>query len=109
MELSLMKQAASGLAWPHTIQIIRVDSDIMYPTFKTGDFLAVDTEQRAVREGVYVLECGGSFVVRRFNIPLAGRVLVVCDNQDYPPETVSVETLEKQILGRVVFAEARIF
>ena len=108
MELSLMTQAASALAWPATIQIIRVDGDAMYPTLKVGDFIAVDTEQRDVREGVYVLKAGESLVVRRINMPLGGQVLVACDNKSYDLERVPVDTLSKEILGRVIFAETRI-
>lgn len=109
MELSLMNQAASALAWPATIQIVRVDGDAMYPTLKAGDFLAVDTEQRDVREGVYVLKVGGSLVVRRINMPIAGQVLVGCDNKSYDLERVPVDTLSGEIVGRVIFAEARIY
>lgn len=108
MQLSLMNQAASALAWPPHIQVIRVDGDAMYPTFKAGDFLAVDTEQRDVREGVYVLNSGQSLVVRRINMPIGGQALVACDNKSYDLERVPVDTLSKDIFGRVVFAETRI-
>ena len=50
--LSLISQAASALAWPDHIQLVRVEGDTMAPTFKAGDFLAVDTTQREIREGV---------------------------------------------------------
>lgn len=109
MELSLMKQAASALAWPPHIQVVRVDGDSMYPTFKTGDFLAVDTEQRDVREGVYVFQIGVSLIVRRVHMPIAGQVLVGCDNKSYDPETVPVDVLSGEIVGRVIFAETRIY
>lgn len=109
MELCLMNQAASALAWPATIQIVRVDGDAMYPTLKTGDFLAVDTEQREVCEGVYVLQIGVSLTVRRVHMPIAGKVLVGCDNKSFAQETVPVDALSGKIVGRVIFAETRIY
>ena len=81
--LSLISQAASALAWPDHIQLVRVDGDTMAPTFKAGDILAVDTTQREIREGVYILRSPDALVVRRLQVMPhpPGHILVGCDNR----------------------------
>ncbi|MHB1397561.1 MAG: S24 family peptidase [Trichloromonadaceae bacterium] len=109
--LSLMNQAASALVWPSHIQIVRVDGDTMAPTFKAGDFLAVDTTQREIREGVYVLKSRDTLVVRRLQIPphVPGHVLVGCDNRRYgTPNNYPRAKVEPEILGRVVLVESQV-
>ena len=107
--LSLISQAASALAWPDHIQLVRVEGDTMAPTFKAGDFLAVDTTQREIREGVYVLKSQDALVVRRLqDMPHApGHVLVGCDNRSYgTPNDYPRAKVEPGILGRVVLVES---
>ncbi len=106
---SLMTQASSALCWPPNIQIIKVDSDCMSPTLNQDDYLAVDTEQRKVREGVYVFRFGDSISVRRIHTPRAGTVSVGCDNKFYGnPLEAPIESLAEFIIGRVIFAKKRI-
>lgn len=84
--ISLLPQSAGALALAPHMRIVRVEGDTMYPTFKNNDLLVVDTSQRDIREGVYVMEAGsGSMVVRRLQIHPGqkGRVLLGCDNRRY--------------------------
>lgn len=109
MELSLINQAASALCWPAHIQIVQIDGDAMSPTFKQGDYLAVDTLQRDVREGVYLLCRGGCQIVRRLHWPSNGSCLAACDNKQFSSESIPVEALAEAIIGRVIFVESRVY
>ncbi len=107
---SLINQAASAIAWPSHIRIFKVDSDCMAPTFDQGDYLAVDTEQRDVREGVYLFQTDDWIGVRRIHTPFAGGVTLSCDNELYDPQLdILVEDLSKLITGRVIFSEKRVY
>lgn len=107
---SLMTHAESALLWPEHILIYKVESDCMEETFQEGDCLAVDTDQRDPREGVFLLDCGdGVHVIRRVSLGLNGWS-VGCDNKSYgPPRNILTKGLSEAIIGRVVFAEKRIF
>lgn len=108
--ISLMNHDAVALYWPPHIQIVPVENDTMAPTFRQGDFLAVDTLQKDIREGVYLLShvCGRR--IRRLQPALNGRVLLLVDNKTlgFDVEEVSFEEIEDSICGRVIFAEKRI-
>lgn len=110
MELSLMNQAASALVWPPHILIEPIFGDSMYPTFKEGDFVAVDTNQRDLREGAYLIKVEDIFIVRRVLMPIGNKVLVSCDNKLMgEPMTFPTHQLSEAIVGRVIFAETRIY
>ncbi len=109
-ELSLMNQAASALVWPPHILIEPVFGDAMFPTFKEGDFVAVDTNQRDLREGVYLIKVEDLFVLRRVLMPAGNKVLVSCDNKLMgEPMSLRVDSLSEAIVGRVIFAETRVY
>jgi phage repressor protein C with HTH and peptisase S24 domain len=92
------------------MKIFRVDGDAMEPLFREGDYVAVDTTQRSIREGIYAVRLAGSIEIRRLQLLPAGSVLLKCDNPLYSAEEVDASLLSKggAIVGRVVFAEKRI-
>lgn len=112
---SLMNHAASARLWPEHILILPVESPSMSPTLKPGDFMAVDTRQRAIHKGVYFVVgsfCDGSFwrATVRLQPTMNGKVLWIYDNKAISPEPqeCSREATEEVIVGRVVFVESRL-
>lgn len=108
--LSFMNHAASALLWPEHIWIIPVESDVMSPTLRQGDYVAVDTLQTAVDEGVFLIADAGGERLRRLQPTLDGRVLLLNDNKAYDfKEECAKEEIVGLIVGRVIFAEKRIY
>ena len=108
--LSLVAHMAAALHWPEHIQLVPVISNSMNPTLAVGDILAVDTQQRELADGVYLIQVSDAQVIRRVQIlPFnSNRVLLGCDNRLLCPfEEVDAEMLGKAVVGRAIFAEKR--
>lgn len=86
------------------LSIISVTGDSMAPTLGDGDDVLVDTGDRRIRDGVYVLRRDDDLIVKRLGVsPAAGSLTVASDNPAYPTWTdVSPETIS--VIGRVVWA-----
>lgn len=108
--LSLVAHMATALHWPEYIQLVPVISNSMNPTLAVGDILAVDTQQRALADGVYLIQGSDAQIIRRVQvIPFnSNRVLLGCDNRLFCPfEEVDAEMLSRAVVGRAIFAERR--
>lgn len=90
------------------LSVLRVDGDSMHPTLTEGDNILVDTADRRLRDGVFVLKSGESIHVRRLAInPITQRVTVGSDNPIYPAwADCTPESIE--IVGRVVWVGRRL-
>jgi len=80
---------------------LRAEGDSMEPTIRSGDFLAIDRDDREPRSGkTYVLRTGTGLVVKRLRQE-AGAWIMTSDNAEgYPPRPVGQED---RILGRVIW------
>lgn len=75
----------------------------MEPEIKDMDLVLLDQNCRHVRPGlIYALDLSGHLLIRR--VDLQSRTLtLICDNQAFPPASLSPEETENvQILGQVV-------
>lgn len=90
------------------LSVLRVEGDSMHPTLAEGDQILVDTADKRLRDGVFVLKTGESIHVRRLAInPMTQRVTVGSDNPIYPSwAETPPESLE--IIGRVVWVGRRL-
>ncbi|MFV0600947.1 MAG: S24 family peptidase [Brachymonas sp.] len=95
---------------PKRLALIDVAGDSMSPTINDGDLILLDTRPAQSRtEGIYVINLGGSLLVKRIRMRLSGVVDVVSDNERYGTETISGEQLTSlQIVGRVVWQGRRV-
>lgn len=89
---------------PGDLSIISVTGDSMMPTLGNGDDVLVDTSDRRIRDGVYVLRRDDDLIVKRLGVsPASGNLTVASDNPAYPTWTdVPPETIV--VIGRVVWA-----
>jgi phage repressor protein C with HTH and peptisase S24 domain len=89
---------------PGDLSIISVTGDSMAPTLGNGDDVLVDTGDRRIRDGVYVLRRDDDLIVKRLSVsPASGYLTVASDNPTYPTWTdVPPETIV--VIGRVVWA-----
>ncbi len=92
--------ATSGI---EKLAVIRVEGDSMFPTLNDGDHILLDTADRRVRDGIYVLRTDDSLHVKRLAIhPATGRLTIQSDNAAYPSwPDCPVHSLE--VIGRVVW------
>lgn len=90
------------------LSVLRVEGDSMHPTLAEGDHILVDTADRRLRDGVFVLKTGDSIHVRRLAInPMTQRVTVGSDNPVYPSwADCAPESIE--LVGRVVWVGRRL-
>lgn len=79
-------------------------SDAMAPTIEAGAILLVDKSYGDVGDnGVYVITRDGQLQVRRLGKLAGGAITLICDNDRYPPETISGRSKSDiKVLGRVV-------
>lgn len=97
--------ASSGV---ENLSVLKVEGDSMHPTLTEGDQILVDTADRRLRDGVFVLKTGGSIHVRRLAInPVTQKVTIGSDNPVYPtwadcdPDSI-------ELVGRVVWIGRRL-
>jgi hypothetical protein len=75
----------------------------MEPEIKDMDLVLLDQNCRHVRPGlIYALDLSGNLLIRRVDLQ-ARTMTLICDNQAFPPASLSPEESENvQILGQVV-------
>lgn len=90
---------------PTAARALTVRGDSMEPTIRSGDVLLVDTSKRRVEDnGIYVVVSGGYVLVKRVHPRRDGSMMLISDNQAYPPEDVpSHEATDFSVAGRVMW------
>lgn len=91
------------------LALITVRGDSMAPTLIDGDTVLVDRSQRAIRrDGIFVIRHDGLLLVKRLQIdPGRGKVIVSCDNRDYPP-LAPVDAKHIDVAGQVIWVGRRL-
>ena len=80
---------------------VRVDGDSMVPSVQPGSLLVVD-RMAETRDGHIVLaRIGPEFLVKRLHTGEAGRILLLSDNEAYPPVEIT-EEMDFEVWGRVL-------
>lgn len=89
---------------PLSLHIITADGDSMEPSIKSGDFVIIDTSQRAVTaDALYAVQYGGSIFIKRVQMQPNGKLLLMSDNPAY--KTMEVENYENvSIVGRCIIS-----
>lgn len=90
---------------PQDLAIIEAFGDSMEPTIKDGDVLMLDTAIADLVSGrIYVVDLGGELLVKRIQRRLNGSLLVLSDNERYPPEELQPsDAAPLRIVGEVVW------
>jgi len=94
---------------PRSLYLLTASGDSMSPTILDEDLLLVDgSVDRMADEAIYVLNYGGSIMLKRLQRLLSG-IEIRADNPVYPPLTVKGDELsELRILGRVAWIARRV-
>lgn len=95
---------------PGDLAALSAPGDAMEPTIGRDDLLLIDITQRRITDGeVFVLDFGGSRVVRRTQRAPDGSFRIVADNPKYNAMVLSAEEATgAEISGRVVWAGGRV-
>jgi DNA polymerase V len=84
----------------HTFYV-RVEGDSMVPSIQPGALLVVD-RMAETRDGHIVLaRIGSEFLVKRLHTDEKGRILLISDNEAYPPREIT-EEMDFEVWGRVM-------
>lgn len=79
--------------------------DSMGDTIPNGSTMLIDTSRTNTRDGlIYVIRSHDTFWVKRIQRQLDGTLLLISDNETYPPMTLDLRVNEDvQIIGQVVY------
>ncbi|ATD64859.1 helix-turn-helix transcriptional regulator [Neisseria weixii] len=78
--------------------------DSMEPTINSKDTLLVDTSKNHPRDGqIYVIRSGDTLWVKRIQKQIDGSLLLISDNDTYPPMSLTLaDHPDIQVIGQVV-------
>lgn len=92
----------SGISHSDNLAILTGKGDSMFPTFKDGDLLIVDTGVRSVFiDGIYVFSANNHLYVKRIRKVKGEKLEVSSDNTNYHSNDIYSGEHELTILGRV--------
>jgi phage repressor protein C with HTH and peptisase S24 domain len=91
---------------PENLSLVTGRGDSMAPTFHDGDVLMVDRGISDVKvDGVYALALNDELYIKRLQRRIDGTVLMISDNSNYPPQSITELQREHfRVMGRVVMA-----
>lgn len=85
------------------LRAIKVNTDVMTPTFLTGAVLLIDTNDTDLTDNkLVVLKQSGNYLFKRVQVLMDG-VRLLSDNDNYPSITVTFEDIKSiNVIGAVV-------
>lgn len=96
---------------PHQVFCMRVKGDSMAKTLPEGVIIMVDTAQRKVSEGIYVIRVGDQLLVRRLQLTPGNKIIVSSDNTAYKPSELNAASLaehELDVIGRAILVGSKL-
>lgn len=89
---------------PERLAVISVMGDSMEPYLSDGDLILIDLScTRIESDAIYIIQAGGSLLVKRVQRRLDGSVVVRGDNEKYAPEIYRADQLDSlSVIGRLV-------
>ncbi|WP_321532307.1 XRE family transcriptional regulator [uncultured Desulfuromonas sp.] len=93
-----------GLQAAH-LALITAKGDSMEPTIKDGSLLLVDTREKEVSTGIYVIRLSGELIAKRVIVhPLDKSITVKSDNDTYPSIVAKADQVGMlEFVGKVVW------
>ncbi|WP_440410705.1 XRE family transcriptional regulator [Neorhizobium petrolearium] len=90
---------------PDKARVMTAKGDSMEPTIRDGDVLLVDTSIDRIRDNaLYIIVFEGLVFVKRIHVKMNGAVLLISDNDRYPPEEITSSAAPRlHVAGRVVW------
>ena len=100
---SSMGSIDSDVTYVHSLRAIKVNTDVMTPTFLTGGVIIIDTNDINLTDNkLVVLKQSGNYLFKRVQVLIDG-VRLLSDNDSYPPIAVPFEDMKSiNVVGNVV-------
>lgn len=88
-----------------------ISGDSMEPTIPDSSIILIDTSRYQPRDGhIYVLRNGDTYWVKRLQIQPDGKLVLISDNNFYPPMTLDLKRdADVEIIGQVVNVSKELF
>lgn len=85
-----LPETLRSIGLPHDVRMLRMASDDMAPFASQGDLVIYDPRvNRLQTNGVFVLQTGGHFIVRRVQRGIKQSIRLICDNTLFGDETLA--------------------
>lgn len=86
------------------LNCVTARGDSMEPTIHSKDTLLVDTSKNNPRDGqIYVIRSGDTLWVKRIQKQIDGSLLLISDNETYPPMSLMLsDHPDIQVIGQVI-------
>lgn len=106
-----LPETLRSIGLPNDIRMLQVSNDDMSPYVNNGDVVIYDPRVKSiVSNGVFVLEVGGRYIVRRVQKGLRQSVRLICDNPLFEDENLSESDFSESapanervaVLGQVI-------
>lgn len=74
------------------LALLEADGDSMEPTIESGDLLLVDRSITSFQnDAIYIIGRGDQLIVKRLHSLQSGVIVIMSDNDTYPPETLTLQ------------------
>lgn len=84
-----LPETLRSMGWPNDVRMLQISNDDMSPYAKNGDVVVYDPRVRRIQtNGVFVLQIGDRYVVRRVQRSIKGNVRLICDNPAFGDEVL---------------------
>lgn len=111
-----LPESLRAIGLPNDIRMLQIDNDDMAPYVNRGDVVIYDPRVKRIQaNGIYVLQIGDRYVVRRVQRGVRGNVRLICDNPAFGDEALDESEFGEggdegggigvvgAVLGRVLF------
>ena len=84
-----LPESLRAIGLPNDIRMLQIDNDDMAPYVNRGDVVIYDPRVKRIQaNGIYVLQIGDRYVVRRVQRGVRGNVRLICDNPAFGDEAL---------------------
>lgn len=90
--------------------IFTAHGESMEPTIKNGDLIMIDTSDKRIRDGIFVIRFDDTLLVKRLSLMPKDMLQIKSDNPDHPTYEVSLKDLDSfGVIGKVVWHGKSVF
>ena len=89
---------------PEDLKIFKASGDSMQETITDNDLLLIDLSKTDYNNGgIFLLTINNDWYIKRLRLRLTGELDIISDNNKYPIETLTPDTVkELKVIGRVI-------
>jgi transcriptional regulator with XRE-family HTH domain len=93
-----LPETLRSIGLPNDIKMLQISNDDMAPYVSRGDVVIYDPRVRRIQaNGVFVLQIGDRFIVRRVQRSLKQNIRLICDNPSFDDETLDESEFSESV------------